>query len=647
MFSSSSAALVGFGFSLLAAALVPAADAKFASIQFSTVKQCGNFSVTFQGGKAPAALPLTLSILPLNGTPVFIPLPLDAWNNTSETGAAITFLPLSEGTQFLASLDDANGRGTALVSDVLVIEASDTDDTSCLPTNQAPFVPRYTVNGTLSQCESFSVDYDPTQNISSPTIRAFVPKGASFPVNETEGNSTSGVDTYVMDVPRDSTSLLLFQDQSGYAETSTIFPVLGDIKSDTSCIPTDPLSTAATLETSDDTKSEHVTPNLPIVMIIWYFHYRRKAVQARKFSKLSEAGSPSPRDPEKQMGPPIMSTTPIPISPAGSGYGSVEQVVRTPPYVRFGSALVTPTSPDPRDPFGEQSSGSILGPFSARESLNSSRLGATALGNNVNGGSSTLALPRSRPPNSPAMRSSGMRRSSTFDPATEPIPGTSPYWGGRLAVTPDNSLASNPESILRRPLSTRQSLSSSSASVSSVEIDRILEMATIYGGGGDIPDLPQPVMTAPATLRSSAYMAGRTSRRQSVALSSGRSSPVHSRNNSGAIGPPLSNSASYSTLRSQTAFRGPPLAPLPSSPMVSPAIRPSMDIDGATFTAGAAGSTPGGLTVPAPPPATLARNASMVSRQSIYSDGGDGLDGFAILQPPPRRRPSADDGFAF
>ncbi|RPD62852.1 hypothetical protein L227DRAFT_609398 [Lentinus tigrinus ALCF2SS1-6] len=653
MFSSSSAALVGFGFSLLAAALAPAADAKFASIQFSTVKQCGNFSVTFQGGKAPAALPLTLSVLPVNGTPVFIPLPLDAWNSTSETGAAITFLPLPEGTQFLASLDDANGRGTALVSDVLVIEASDSGDTSCLPTTQSPFVPRYSVNGTLNQCESFFVDFDATQNISSPTVRAFVPKGASFPVNETEATSTTGVGSYLMDVPRDSTAVLLFQDQSGYAETSTIFPVLGNVNSDSSCIPSDPLSTAATLDTSDDdTSSTHVTPKIAIVviaacvgviavvavvMIIWYFHYRRKAKKARKFTKLDEAGSPSARDPEKQMVPPMTS----PVSPAGSGYGGVQQVVRDPPYIRFGSALITPTSPDPKDPFGEQTMGSILGPFSARESLNS-RLGATALGNNTNGGSSTLAIPRSRTPNSPAVRSSGLRRSSAFDPATEPIPGTSPYWGGRLAVTPDNSLASNPESLLRRPLSGSRSFSSES--VSSVEIDRILEMATIYGGG-EIPDIPQPVMTAPATLRSSAYMAGRESRRQSVALSSGGSSPAHSRNNSAAVGPPLSHSASYSTLRTQNGFRGPPLAPLPSSPLASPAIRPSLDIDGATFTAGAAESTPGGLT--APPPATLARNASMVSRQSMYSESGDDFDGFTMLQPPPRRPSDGSGGVAF
>ena len=263
MFSSSSAALVGFGFSLLAAALAPAADAKFASIQFSTVKQCGNFSVTFQGGKAPAALPLSLSVLPVNGTPIFIPLPFDAWNSTSQTGAAITFLPLPEGTEFLASLDDANGVGTALVSDVLVIDKSPHDDVSCLAPVPTPFVPRYSVRGLLRQCESFSVGYDPAQPaLDSPAVRAFVPNGPSFPVNETEteaSNSTAGADTYTMDVPHDSMVVLMFQDQNGVAETTPTLPVLGDINSDTSCIPTNPLSNAAMLDYDGDQPQKRVT----------------------------------------------------------------------------------------------------------------------------------------------------------------------------------------------------------------------------------------------------------------------------------------------------------------------------------------------------------------------------------------------------
>ena len=363
------------------------------------------------------------------------------------------------------------------------------------------------------------------------------------------------------------------------------------------------------------------------VMITWYFLHRRKVQRARRFAKLDEAASPSPTDPEKQMEQVRpATTTPGPLSPTGSGYDAIEQFVRNPAYIRMGSTLLTPTSPDPRDPFGEQSMGSILGPLSARESL-SSRLGATALGNSTNG-SSTLALPprtRNGTP-SPLAMSGSAARQSEFDPATQPMPGTSPYWGGRLAVTPDNSLATNPDSVLRRVRG------STNGSVSSVEIDRILEMATMYDAA-DLPELPQPAMTAPATLRSSAYMAGRESRRQSVVLSSpSSSSSSHSRNNSSA----LSHSASQTTLRLARTFREPPLAPLPSSPLPSPMARPSFDALAESETPRSGTATPRAL--PVPPQAMLNRNITSSTRASAYSmDGGDDLDGFAMLQPPSQR----------
>ncbi len=264
MFSSSPAALVGFPFFYFlfaAALLLPSAAARFASIQFSQVNQCGNFTVDFYGGKAPAALPLSLSVLPVNGTPISIPLPANAWNSTTQSGAAITFLPFPEGTEFIASLDDADGRGTALVSDVLVIGKSDTNDVSCLATSPAPFVPRYALSGSLKQCQSFSLDFDPAQVAGTPTVRAFVPKGPSFPVNQTvPAISTPGAATYLMDVPRDSFVVLMFKDQNGTAQTSSILPVLGDLASDDSCIPTNPLSTAAILDASDDSSTTRVTP---------------------------------------------------------------------------------------------------------------------------------------------------------------------------------------------------------------------------------------------------------------------------------------------------------------------------------------------------------------------------------------------------
>ncbi|TBU42865.1 hypothetical protein BD309DRAFT_991369 [Dichomitus squalens] len=640
---SSSPALVGLGssffFAALVLALLPQAAARFSSIHFSPVKQCGNFSVDFAGGKAPAALPLSLTVLPVNGTPISIPLPLDAWNQTSETGAMITFLPFPAGTQFIASLDDAQGHGTALVSDVLVIDPPDSADTSCLPTDPVPFVPEYSINGTLSQCEPFSVTYDAARNISSPAIRAFVPRGGSFRINETESNGASGVDTYLMDVPRDLEVLLMFHDpNSGHNETTPILSVLGNVNSDSSCVPKNPLSTTANLDTSSS--KDHVTPKIAIiviavcvgvvgvvalVMITWYLLHRRKVRRARKFSKL--AASPTPNDPEKQMmqvRP--ATTTPGPLSPTGSSYDALDQYVRNPSYIRMGSALITPISPDPRDPFGEQSMGTILGPLSARDSFNS-KLGATALGNGMNG-SSTLALPpRSRNGTpSPLTVSGSAARQSEFDPATQPMAGTSPYWGGRLAVTPDNSLATNPDSILRRVRG------SGNGSVSSVEIDRILEMATMYDAT-DIPELPQPVMTAPATLRQSAYMAGLESRRQSMAFSSlESSSPSQSRNSS----PALSLSANQSTLRLGRTFREPPLAPLPSSPLPSPMARRSFDAVAEADTPRSSASTTRPL--PVPPLALLSRNGTSSTRASTYSMDENDLDGFTILQPPAQRR---------
>ncbi|KAI0357342.1 hypothetical protein OH77DRAFT_93430 [Trametes cingulata] len=653
MFSSSSAALVGFGFSpsflfaALALAAAPlSAAARFASISFSEVKQCGNFTVNFVGGKAPAALPLTLSILPLNGTPVFITLPDDAWNATTETGSAINFLPLPAGTEFIASLDDAKGEGTALVSDVLVIDPSDTDDTSCLPTNPAPFVPRYHVDGTLNQCESFNVAYDAAQGVPPPsTVRGFIPKGASFPVNESSpSNETAGVESYVMDAQRGSQVVFLFQDGNGYSESTAPMPIFGNVESSSMCIPMSSLNNASSLESMSST--EHVTPKIAVIviavcggvvaivavaMVTWYVIHRRR-VRAQKFTKLDEAQSPSARDPEKQqqsqqdarrISPPpqiVTSVNTSPISPVNSNYGELTQYLRNPAY----TTLVTPTSPDPKDPFGEQNTGSLLGSLSARESLTAKTpLGATALGRN----GATLS-PTNGTRNVSATYSAAAR-SSTLDPSTQPMAGTSPYYG-RLALTPDNSLASNAGSILRRPTSTQ-----TSTSVSSQEIDHILEMATIYGAN-ELPDLPRPVVTAPGTLRTSAYMAGRESRRTSAAFSPRQSptptrmSPTLARSDSQT----LNHSASQSTLRLDR-FRGPPLAPLPSSPLPSPSARPSFDAAGVLVR----DSSSGVLQVPRPPPqaAALGRSISSATRDSVYTeDGEDGLDGFAMLQPPNR-----------
>lgn len=372
-------------------------------------------------------------------------------------------------------------------------------------------------------------------------------------------------------------------------------------------------------------------------MVTWYIIHRRRA-RARKFTKLDEAPSPTGTgpDPEKQQqgmrrvgSPPpriVTSVNTSPISPVDPRYEELTRYLRNPPYT---SMVVTPTSPDGRDPFNEQGmGGSLLGSLSARESLSArDALGATALGNN--GSSPSLTLPRIR--ETPSVAYSAAARSSVFDPTTGHMPGTSPYFG-RMAITPDNSLAS--VSVLRRTVSAQ-----TTTSVSSQEIDHILEMATIYGGANDLPDMPRPAVTARATLRSSAYMAGRESRRESGVFSARQSPtdsptapilPLHGRAGSLA----LSHSTSQSTLR-LNRFREPPLAMLPSSPLPSPSARPSFDIDGVVVRDSRSGAAVS--QVPRVPlRAALNRNTSSATRASVYSMDDDGLADFAMLQAPTR-----------
>ncbi|KAH9925384.1 uncharacterized protein BXZ73DRAFT_103267 [Epithele typhae] len=642
------AALVG---SLLFAALAPSlATAKFAKISFSTVQQCGNFTVSFAGGQSPGAL--HLSVLPVNGTPVFIPLPPSAWNASSETGVAITFLPFPSGTQFVASLDDRTNKSTALISDILVIKPSDTNDQSCLPPANS-FTPRYSIDGGLSQCKNFNVSFDPTV-ARPPTVRAFVPRAASHFLNNTAVDAVAGVSTFVGSIHRGLTAMLLLEDDDGYAETASLVPVTGDVSSDASCIPDDLLSNVATVQTAT-TSTQKVTPKIAVIVIAvssgvvgllallmlgWFCRRRSQARRTGRFDKLADI--PATPDVEKRSTLPMQSEPEMSLRPTEplSPLDPTAQYVLDPPYIRMSGALVTPTTPDPRDPFGEQAAGPILGAFSARESIQTqTRLGATAMGNTASVGSAlTFNRTRKSTPNPYESTAYAVaERESAYDPNTEKIPGTSPYWG-RLAPTPDNSLSSG--SALRRGQSVK---SISASSVSTVEIDHILEMATVYGYGGgagdEIPDLPRPPAIAPATLRSSAYMAGYESR-QSIA-GSGRFSPAgsasgsgtasHSRNGSNQS--QLSAGSTRPLNLSQTrlrAFREPPLATLPSSPLPSPGARPSFDA-GAVPASRQSFGLPAGPTMPR---RALRRSGNGESPRGSGASWDDGLSGFTILSPP-------------
>jgi hypothetical protein len=216
-------------------ALLPQAVSSFHFVNFSSIAQCGSFQVSFTGGQAPSALPLVLNIAPFNSSnPLAIAIPDSAWNSEKETGAAVTFLPYPSGTQFVASLEDADGNPTAATSDIIEIQAS--DNTSCIAAIDDKPPSMYAIAGDLLQCESFTVLFGNVSNgpaITAPQVRAFDVRGFATVLNQTsvgDGNAS-----YLLDVPRGSNVVFEFISPT-YNETSSLLTVNGDENSRASCL---------------------------------------------------------------------------------------------------------------------------------------------------------------------------------------------------------------------------------------------------------------------------------------------------------------------------------------------------------------------------------------------------------------------------
>lgn len=185
--------------------LAPSAvQAQSNKITVSSLLQCGSFSVNFAGGRAPRALILQLAVVPINATPSVFILRSSAWNETSLEGAYFTFLPLSAGTEFVASLDDAEGdpTGVTSVSDVTVVSPSSTNDISCL--GPSGFSPHYVVQGILTQCEPFNLANNYSTTSSSPSIGGFQPRGQPFHVPSAGPDSVPGVSAHTIDAAHDT-----------------------------------------------------------------------------------------------------------------------------------------------------------------------------------------------------------------------------------------------------------------------------------------------------------------------------------------------------------------------------------------------------------------------------------------------------------
>ncbi|OBZ68702.1 hypothetical protein A0H81_11043 [Grifola frondosa] len=260
-------ALVGF----IAFAWGPqAVYSHFQFISFSPVVQCGSFFINFHGGKAPSALPLTLTVVPFNATPFLSHFPTMRGMLLPPPVLRSLFFPFQQ-------------------------TPSPSNNTSCLPTDPAPFSNHFTIDDPtgLSQCLPFDVHFNTTVTYAAPSIRGFKPLGPSFPINMTSSDDANGTATYTMDVLRDSQVVLLFTDDTGHKESTSLLAVTGNSASSSHCIPS--FAPLATLDAA--TKKSSAPSRVAIIVIAVVGAKSRFAQFDKGFAEVRPV-----RDMEKQAG---------------------------------------------------------------------------------------------------------------------------------------------------------------------------------------------------------------------------------------------------------------------------------------------------------------------------------------------------------
>ncbi|KAH9080495.1 hypothetical protein EDB83DRAFT_2513473 [Lactarius deliciosus] len=224
----------------------------FQRILYSHIQQCGPFNISFAGGTPPTALPLTLTVLPFNSTPLVFTIPQSAWDTSTASGSYVAFLPFQEGVSLMASLDDASGNSAALTSEVMQIDSS--DNTSCISTAANATTPStfQLLGDTVSQCSPFSVARISSSLDYPISVRVFVPTGLSSTFQSTSSYSNQGVDvfTFVMNVARGFQVALLFDDGQETPQVSGLLSVAGGASSPTQCLQITSTTSTATASAS-------------------------------------------------------------------------------------------------------------------------------------------------------------------------------------------------------------------------------------------------------------------------------------------------------------------------------------------------------------------------------------------------------------
>jgi hypothetical protein len=151
-------------------------------------------------------------------------IPVNDINFTA--GIGINFLPMPTGSEFIVSLDDANGNSIINTSDIFPVLPS--SNSTCIPgpDSQPSFFTLATP--TVFQCQNFTINYNTTVASRAPSVRLYNPSGPSFILNVTSDDPSSGVATYLMDYISGRGIVLTMDNGNGITETTPL--LLGMIK---------------------------------------------------------------------------------------------------------------------------------------------------------------------------------------------------------------------------------------------------------------------------------------------------------------------------------------------------------------------------------------------------------------------------------
>lgn len=502
-------------------AFAPLAVISFDTISFSAVQQCGNFTVQFSGDSLPASLPLSLTVIPFNLTPISIAIQNPGWDNRTLTGAVVTFLPYPVGTLFLASLDDADGSSTGPVSGIMKI--GDSAVTSCLSDTFSVPKEEYTLVTSPSQCEEFAVTYDTTILDSAPAVRVFQPSGNSS-LADLEAIAP-GKATYTIDAARGQQVVLTFSNDTTLQQATGLITVGGDAQSPTNCLnPASVVETTAAATSDEGGLSMGAIIGIAVACIVIVVVVAiTMAIWLRRERQRAKATFAIPKDPENYA-----YEKPLPLGPDGQTH-----------YVQHGAQYSLDSIPPAPPPKG----------YGDVPQLRVEHDGA----NNVKNPLYTTAV---FDVVSPRPQSYSPSVSLTPDPtgraplSSIPVPLVSPMSFG-------NPLSSDRASSQRVSIMT--GASTRSRSLCSDDIEHILDMATLYSGPAS-PISASALRSTPTVppLRTVMEDESYATRRPDSAM---RGSPIALTIQTPASSPHTPLSASS---------RDPPQAPLPTSPVPTP-----------------------------------------------------------------------------